>query len=300
MKNKYLLLLSFILVGSSRGIGQEFKRVYQVEKIAKSAWYSCVLREDLRGYCASDFSDIRLYKAKDTAQEIPFLLREEELTLTEKNTDSLALKSIRYSIHNKNTKTTLIKVFSAQPQWIQVLSIHIDSARYFKREWRAYEKSLVRTKPRKKVWQETPIVHNEISSYGKTIFPLYHYLRDTIFIEIYNLDNPPLPIIDIKFFQKKLKLFAYLEKDEEYLIKCGNSALSQPRYDLSSFAKMIQDSAVNSLEYNDITTAYLKPKAKQNIRFYEQKYFVWLCIILGVSTLFFFSLKMLQEKKNEE
>jgi hypothetical protein len=43
---------------------------------------------------------------------------------------------------------------------------------------------------------------------------------------------------------------------------------------------------------------YTKELVQAN--FYEQKYFLWICIFVGAITLFFFSWKLLQEKKNGE
>jgi hypothetical protein len=40
--------------------------------------------------------------------------------------------------------------------------------------------------------------------------------------------------------------------------------------------------------------------AVKEVPFYEQKYFLWICIFVGAITLFFFSWKLLQEKKNGE
>lgn len=287
-----------MLVWSNFGLAQEFIGVYKIDRVPKSGWYSCVLKEDLRAVCAVDYRDIRLFEASDSLQDIPYLLKESEPNISSNNLDSIALKSIFYSVQKDQDKKTHIKIYSSRPQWIHKLYIKVGDSMFYKREWRAFEKKLVRAKPRKKVWQENSIMHHELSSYGQSIFTINHYLQDTIFIEIYNLDNPPLPIEDIKCFQKDLQLIAYFEKDNDYLIKCGNNKLFRPNYDLNYFAKLIEDSVEHSLTYTDVSKSYFTTEAKQNRMFYEHKYFVWLSISIGVLSLFFFSWKMLQEKKN--
>ncbi|MFY8190732.1 MAG: hypothetical protein ACOVK9_07180, partial [Bacteroidia bacterium] len=94
--------------------------------------------------------------------------------------------------------------------------------------------------------------------------------------------------------------YAYLKEGELYLLKSGNAALNKPQYDLGSFAKLIQDSVARSLQYSLVSTTTETQIAVKEVPFYEQKYFLWICIFVGAITLFFFSWKLLQEKKNGE
>ncbi|MDP3930199.1 MAG: hypothetical protein Q8R57_14355 [Bacteroidota bacterium] len=212
----------------------------------------------------------------------------------------LPLVGIQYLIEHLPNKTSMIKVFSKQKQWIHQMAFSIKNPMFYSREVSLYTKELVQAKRRKKVWQETGVGHFELRAHSNQSFALNHYLDDTLYIAIDNQDNMPLPIAEILFFQRAIHLFAYLEEDKLYLLKCGNTALSKPQYDLSSFAKLIQDSVARSLHYSLVPTTTETQIAVKEVPFYEQKYFLWICIFVGAITLFFFSWKLLQEKKNGE
>lgn len=212
----------------------------------------------------------------------------------------LPLMGIQYLIEQLPNKTSLIKVFSAQKKWIHQVAFSIKNPMFYARQVRIFTKDLVQAKRRKKVWQETEVGHFELRAHSSQSFAIDHYLKDTLYIAIDNLDNMPLPLAEILFFQRPINLFAYFEGDKLYLLKSGNAALLKPQYDLSSFAKLIQDSVARSLRYSLVPNTAEAPIAVNEVPFHEQKYFLWICLLLGAITLFFFSWKLVQEKKNSE
>jgi len=211
----------------------------------------------------------------------------------------LPLVGIQYLIEHLPNKTSVIKVFAKQKQWIHQIAFSIKSPMFYERQARIFTKELVQAKRRKKVLQETELGHFELRAHSNQSFAIDHYLEDTLYIAIDNQDNMSLPIAEILFFQRTINLFAYFEKDKLYKLKCGNAVLSKPQYDLGSFAKLIQDSVARSLSYSLIPTTETQI-AIVEVPFYEQEYFLWICLLIGAITLFFFSWKLVQEKKNSE
>lgn len=212
----------------------------------------------------------------------------------------LPLVGIHYLIEELPNKTSLIKVFSAQKKWVQHIAFSIKNPMFYARQVHVFTKELVQGKRRKKVWQETEVGYFELRAHSNQSFAINHYLADTLYISIDNQDNMPLPVAEILFFQREINLFAYFEANKPYLLKCGNAALSKPQYDLGSFAKLIQDSVARSLSYFLVSNTTEAQIAIVEVPFYEQEIFLWMCLLLGAITLFFFSWKLLQEKKNNE
>jgi hypothetical protein len=301
--NKVLASLLLFFIGLNPIFAQDFSRVYAIEKVEKSAWYKIYLTEEFRAFLKPDFADIRLFSDQNIQQEIPYILKEESLSFSKDKKENVVdkpLKGIQYTIQNLPNKTSVIKVFSKQKQWIHQMAFSIKNPMFYSREVSLYTKELVQAKRRKKVWQETGVGHFELRAHSNQSFALNHYLDDTLYIAVDNQDNMPLPIAEILFFQHAIHLFAYLEEDKLYLLKCGNTALSKPQYDLGSFAKLIQDSVARSLQFSLVSSTTETQIAVKEVPFYEQKYFLWICIFVGAITLFFFSWKLLQEKKNGE
>lgn len=299
--NKVLVPFFLFFLGLNPNFAQDFSQINELEKVQHSGWYKIYLTEEFRGFLRPDFADIRLFSLQNMQQEIPYILREEPLRFSKDQTGNLLnspLKGIRYNIQHLANKTSLVKVFSNHKQWIHQVAFQIKEPMYFARDIRAYTKDWVQTGRRKRSWQETPIAHYELRAYGRQSFAMNQYMSDTLFIEIENLDNPPLQIQDIQFYQQELYLYAYLNKGELYCLKSGNAALQRPQYDLESFAKLIQDSVSKTLQMKPVKAELVQEITVSEIPFYEQKYFLWLCLIIGVITLFFFSWKLLQEKKN--
>lgn len=113
--------------------------------------------------------------------------------------------------------------------------------------------------------------------------------KDTQII-IYNENNLPLTVEDVKLYGHNFYLCAYLEKGTAYHIE---TAAEKRRYDISDFAKEIPLSlpvveTKNLRQVEQVTTA-------PSVRFFERPAFLWSVIILTGIGLVLLCLRMLKE-----
>jgi hypothetical protein len=134
----------------------------------------------------------------------------------------------------------------------------------------------------------------ELSSAKAAIWETGKLKLDELVIVIENLDNKPLKVEDVKFFQLNKYLIAKLEKGETYYIKAGDETLYRPEYDLKYFSDSISD----SLAVLHTTAISIKNEAGSSVsKVFFTKTVLWVVISLVIVLLGFFSIKLMKEMK---
>ena len=114
-------------------------------------------------------------------------------------------------------------------------------------------------------------------------------------VQIFNGDNPPLQINELRVFQLKESLVAYLESDVSYELLVGNNKAQMPDYDLKYFADS-SSHIIGQLQHSRVEANSLfkipEPKSAGD----NTKVF-WLALVIVLAILIFFSWKMIQEIK---
>lgn len=198
----------------------------------------------------------------------------------------------KYAIHQKE-KETLIHITADRAYEINKLSLSIDNPKLFSREATFYTLDTLRKKPRKQV-----IDNIYINSKTTNTFKDLNIKQKDFWIAIDNKDNQPLSIVGIDLYQKEKYLVADLKSNEKYNIVAGDKKLKKPSYDLVHFT---DDIAYNlpllKIENENVITQE-KTSVQKEKSFYEEAWFMWVCIGVVAVIILFFTLSLL--KKTEE
>lgn len=194
-------------------------------------------------------------------------------------------------------KETQIHVLFDAPQVINEISFEISKPTYYKRTAILYRKIKRKTKRKSQIIEEE-ITSFELNSNATNTFVFPEIFEKEFYIKIQNHDNQPLSISKIKYFQKPISIIADLNANENYILKTGNKNLSGPEYDLSNFKNNIVVNLPQTTLY-DIQHKTTVKTAVANKSFWQQSWFMWLCIILGGITILFFTASLIKDLKSK-
>jgi hypothetical protein len=89
-----------------------------------------------------------------------------------------------------------------------------------------------------------------------------------------------------------------LNANEKYSIKTGNKNGTEPDYDLSDFKNNISETLPQTYIYNIQQNSTAKNQI-ENKSFWQQGWFMWLCIVLGGITILFFTASLIRDLKEK-
>jgi len=193
-------------------------------------------------------------------------------------------------------KKTRIQVAFHNPQVINQISFNISSPNLFQRSARIYTNKTARIKHKVKTIPET-LSNFELASDTKNTFKIPQLFEKAFFIEIENQDNQPLTLTKIRFFQNQVAVIADLKADEKYTIATGNPKLWSPEYDLENFKDSIDNNLPEAKIY-DIKHAVSPKTNARDQSFWQQSWFMWLCIGLGGMAILYFTTNLVKDMKN--
>lgn len=193
----------------------------------------------------------------------------------------------------KVEKKTKIHVLFDSSQFLNQINFKINAPKLFKRTARIYKLETRKIKHKFETFEQE-ITNFELSSDANNEFNLLNIFEKDFYIEIENQDNQPLSISEIKFFQIPVSIIADLNPKENYIIKTGNPDAMAPVYDLVNFENSISE----KLPEAKITEIVL-PKLSTNIvhekQFWEESWFMWICISVGGIAVLYFSISLLKD-----
>jgi len=193
-------------------------------------------------------------------------------------------------------KKTRIYIDFNRPQIVNQIGFTITSPNLFQRNAQLYAH---KKKPMNQKSAPFPeeIFTFELSSNTKNTFTIPQLFEKECFIEIENQDNPPLTLGKIQFFQNQIAVIADLKANEKYTITTGNPKRNSPEYDLENFKKNTNSNLPEAKIY-DIKNLNSKKTSPQNQSFWQQSWFMWLCIILGGIAVLYFTSSLVKDMKN--
>ena len=194
-------------------------------------------------------------------------------------------------------KETEIHVVFDRPQIINQITFDVSKPTYYKRQAIIYKKTEIQNKRKSQIIDEE-IISFELNSNTKNSFTIPEIFEKEFFIRIENHDNLPLSIATIKYSQNPVSIIADLNSDEKYTIKTGNKNLAEPQYDLSDFKNNIKGSLPKTAIY-DIQKSITSKNQTPNKSFWQQGWFMWLCIVLGGITILFFTTSLIKDLKEK-
>ena len=202
------------------------------------------------------------------------------------------------TLNDSKAKKTKISVSFNDSQLINRIVFKITEPRYYKRQFRVFVNRKRTYKKRTEEYTET-LYESELNSDTPASFDVSNLNEKEFVIEIDNLDNPPLKIASIKFEQLTASIVADFKAGKKYTIAVGNKNLRAPQYDLDFFRDKIPNQLpfayIGKVEPITKTSIALKP-----ISFWQQRWFMWMCISIGALLIFFFSFNLLKEMQNKK
>ncbi len=202
------------------------------------------------------------------------------------------------SVHILNDaikKTSTIHIQFKQAQQINQIKWVVSNPSYFNRQAIVYKKTT-------KIYKKKPVERREtlaafsLDSKSNLVYDIAVWEQD-FYIEIANNDNPELEIDTILFFQEPKYLVAELAPNESYSIQCGNKKLEAPIYDIAHLHEL-NNAPLPEVKVQpvlDLRTTEVKEKKTKP--FYEEPWFMWTCMAIGMLSLAFFSISLLKDTK---
>ena len=192
-------------------------------------------------------------------------------------------------------KTRIYCIFD-RPQIINQIDFTITSPNLFQRNAIIFKHKKKLSNQKGAIFPE--IFSNfELNSNTKNSFSIPQLFEKEFFIEIENRDNPPLNLEKIQFFQNQIAVIADLKANEKYTILTENPKLQSPEYDLENFKNSINNNLPEAKIY-DIKQISSKEKTLKNKSFWQQSWFMWLCISLGGIVIAFFTKSLVKDMKD--
>ncbi|AOW09481.1 hypothetical protein [Flavobacterium gilvum] len=194
-------------------------------------------------------------------------------------------------------KETIIRIVFDAPQIINQLVFEISKPNFYTRNTTLFKNEAIKVKHKTKILPTT-ITNFELNSKTKNTFNIPEIFEKEIFIKIENQDNQSLTITSVKCMQIPVSIIADLNANTEYTVKTGNPKLSSPQYDLSNFKKNISVNLPETTIY-DIKKNILKENNDTVKSFWQQAWFMWVCIVLGGIAIFYFTTSLIKDMKTE-
>lgn len=190
---------------------------------------------------------------------------------------------------------TIIHVSFEQPQQIDLFKLYVTGPDYFVREANLYK--IVSNKYKDKTVQYNGALTSfQLRSKTNLTYDVNLFEKD-FFIEIANYDNEPLQIDSIRFYQNPYYLTAELAPNNNYTLQCGDNKLNAPIYDIANFHELDASILPEVLVGETIDLRLPQNQVIVIKPFYEQPWFMWVCIAAGVLVLGLFSVSLLKDAK---
>ena len=208
-------------------------------------------------------------------------------------------------IQTKNIKTmqiqaqrkTLIHVAFKYPQIINQINFTVSNPNLFQRNARIFINKKTVIKHKTKTYRET-LSTFQLNSTQKNSFTVQQLFEKDFFIEIENNDNQPLTFAKIQFFQNPITIIADLKANDNYSIQTGNAALNHPEYDLENFKNNINTN-IPEATIHDIQHLVVKENKIKTQSFWQQAWFMWICIGLGGIAIVSFTANLVKDMKKQ-
>jgi hypothetical protein len=209
-------------------------------------------------------------------------------------TDLLPVNYINKEITElKLDKKTKIHIQFDSAQFLSQIQFEIAEPKLYKRMAIIYKLETQKVKHKEETFQKE-IASFELSSDAKNILNLSDIHEKDFYIEIQNQDNQPLKISDVKFFQIPVFVVSDLKANENYTIKTGNPKLRTPVYDIENFKNSIPDNlpiaTITNIESKNTQQVVMQAKS-----FWQQPWFMWVCISLGGIVILYFASSLVKD-----
>lgn len=194
-------------------------------------------------------------------------------------------------------KRTHISIKFDRPQTIDHIDFNIKNPNLYKRNARILVNRLIQKRHRRAENSVESLFGFELNSTTKNSFELPGIIEKEFEIEIDNEDSPALEIEHLTISQLPAYLVADLKTTEKYTLKTGNETLTSPNYDIAYFQNNISKNLPEAtIEIPKVDKNEDKTESNQTA-FWQQSWFMWLCIGLAAAAILYFSAGLLKDLK---
>jgi hypothetical protein len=194
-------------------------------------------------------------------------------------------------------KETLIHIVFNTPQIVNQVAFDILKPNFYERNVTIYKNVTRKIKHKTETNSET-LAAFELNSDTKNTFSIPELFEKEFFIKIENQDNQPLTISEVKCMQIPISIIIDLNANEDYTIKTGNPDLDSPQYDLSNFKNNISNNLPETTIY-EIKKTVVTENTILKKSFWQQAWFMWICIIIGGIAILYFTTSLVKDMKSQ-
>lgn len=192
-----------------------------------------------------------------------------------------------------NGRFTWATIHSDTSQYVNKLEFDVEGPRFYKRRVTLFQR--VEYMYRKKRIRTM----NELYSFDLISgrLPMIHvYAKEKdIFLRVDNENNQPLKFTDVRAYQLKQSLVAWLEAGRDYKIAIGSDSLEAPVYDLEFFRDSIP-AHPSRIEIGSLKQRPAIKPQEPSPTYFKDKRLIWGAIILVAIVLLGMSVRMLRDK----
>jgi hypothetical protein len=287
---------------------QRFTHQFGLGKIEEKGLYKVLLSSEFCSIAQSNFTDVRLSSQADSLVEVPYFIRNEQedsskwnecrFTFESGGTHKEWCKSLMVSKRElPHEKISQILICAGQKYGLNQIQFVIQSPIYFSREVIVYTKVLPSKMRLKRGIQKNILERFQIKKGESQTFAFNHDITDTLYIDILNLNNPPLDIAELIVKQCPKVLYTYLNKGDLPTLFCGNTELQIPNYDLEQFSNEIVKEPIKELKIRKGELLVFAGHPNGSLNFWQTKEFLWICLTIAIIITAYFSWALLKEKK---
>lgn len=186
--------------------------------------------------------------------------------------------------------TTYVNIRFDTPQHVHKIELDVEGPRFYKRVGTLWRGEI----PQSKEKHYYEVTDFEIVS-GQTPLITLSEKNDDFLMMIHNQDDPPLTIKNVRAFQLKQSIIAWLEPGKNYRIVFGKD-LQAPAYDLEFFKDSIPSNP-STLEIGELKENVKPATDTTTPTYFTNRNLIWIAIIFVIAILGFMSYRMLNEKK---
>ena len=217
----------------------------------------------------------------------------------QKNNDFVELPKPNFSQDDTSElNKSIINIKFNEPQYVDKLKFQIKSPTYYLRKAEITKKDTTSGKKiRLQLYDQNQEDFFLCSDSSNTLLLSRYYVQN-MFLTVYNNDNQPLKFSDIRAYQRKEYIIAYLKKGKKYTVRFGNKNVAPPIYDLKFFKNKIP-AKCPEISVKNVKKAIDEKNNKKNI--YVNPVYLWIIFGIVIIILTLISIKVfLLNKKNTE
>ena len=212
--------------------------------------------------------------------------------------DFLELKNFTQEISlNKKDKQTKVLIMFDKPQVVDKISFNISEPNFYLRNAEILVDKIKKSKRHEEHF-DSVFTSFMLDSKKSNQFEMNSLFTKEFSILIDNGDNPELKINSINLFQTETFIIADLKASESYLVVIDPD-FKLPNYDLSQSEVSVSDN-LPTLSIIDLSEIKHTDKFDSTKSFWQTPIFMWICIVLAVLILGFFTISMIKDMGKEK